>query len=185
MDKKDNNSIKVIDYEENTQSELILEPLDKTVSGNIAMVDTNGLTAGSFKASTTYSIDSPQGAFDGWAYNENLNVGGIRKDRGIWISNLGHTSNQWISIDFGKTIDIKGFKIVQYSGEFISSFPKNIIVQSSVDGIVFVDQDSFLLTQSRNITKTITSLQSRYFRIFFVDNYGHNYISIGDMEIYQ
>ena len=187
MDKKDSNSIKVIDYEENNQPEITppVIPSDETTSGNIAMLNTNGLTASSYSASSTYGSDTPRSAFDGFIYDTNLNVGGVRQARGLWLSNTSQTSNQWVSIDFGKIVSISGFKIKQHSGSASSRFPKNIKLQYSIDGITYEDAESLLLNQVFEVNKSFSEFQTQYFRFLIVDNYGGNYSQLSELEIYQ
>jgi len=153
---------------------------------NLAMSGTNGLTPSSFTASSTYSSDSPAGAFDGYTEREKIIEGDTSKiNRGIWLSNFINT-NQWISIDFNNNINVTSIKIL--SRATVPSYnrlAKNIITQKSTDGVVFTDVKSFLAEniaiQSFELDQAINT---RYLRVFFVDNYGDTFIQVEEIEVY-
>lgn len=153
---------------------------------NIALLGFNGLETYNYTASTTYYADHPAGAFDGYTNASKLTTEDIaRYERGTWISNY-QNKNQWLSIDFNENVNI--FKLKLISQEVILTYnrtPKNVIIQSSLDGVTFNNEQSFLLEKvTENILELDNHINTRYLRFFIVDNYGNSLIQIGEIEIY-
>jgi len=84
---------------------------------NIALIGTNGLTVSSYTASTTYSGETVSALFDGYTGGNgaqtkinpdaNLPVG-----HSYWVASKYGVANQWISIDFGNTVDVSQLKLM-------------------------------------------------------------------------
>ena len=59
-------------------------------------------------------------------------------------------------------------------------------VQVSTDGINFSDHESFTLDQIEDQTIMLsTVVTTRVFRLFIHNNYGDQFIQVGEVEIYQ
>lgn len=168
-------------------SELVLEQGEVTgPNSNIALVGTNGLSSNNFTASTTYSLDSPTGAFDGYNSSTLINNDATGKvNRGIWLT-LSGNQNQWIQVDFTKQAYITGFGLFLYSG---ASDPgmgvKDVTLQVSDDNINFYDHESFTIPKTLEHYVTLEQpVIGRYIRLYIHNNHGHSYLDIGELEYY-
>lgn len=99
-----------------------------------------------------------------------------------WWTVSPYGTNQWISIDFLKNVTVNYIKI---ENGWVTSAVKNIIIQKSIDGVVWVDVKSAILAYSDgeqiiNISPTM----SRYWRIYVVDGYNVSYVSLAEIEFY-
>lgn len=164
------------------------ELLDTTGQyGNIALIGTNDLTIESYSASGTYYLDIPASAFDGYIYPTMLinDASSQRVYRGVWISPRNVNTDQWLQVDFGKLVNISGFRIAIYHGHQ-GRLPKDIIIQTSNDGVTFVDQEFLTLDNVADQVINLSSeVQAQYFRLFMKNNYGDKHIEIDEFEIFQ
>jgi len=156
--------------------------------GNIALVGKNGLSALNYTASSTYSADSAAGAFDGYNYYGLINGDTSGKvNRGIWLSSSGLNTNQWLQVNFNKVVNVSGFRVVINST--VSPWgrlPKEVIVQTSNDGVNFTNHELFTLQNVLDQVMTLTSpTQTQYFRLFIKNNYGDQFIQIDELEVIQ
>ena len=158
--------------------------------GNVALIGTNGLTASNYSASTVASsVFTARGAFDGHNYlseviNSDQTLG--KQDSGAWQSVSGENTNQWLQVDFGQNIKVSGFRYHINGSAPSDKIPRDIIVQTSTDGVTFTNSDSQTLPQDRDQVITLGSpIITRYFRLFMVNNYGNSQIQVGELEVFQ
>jgi len=153
---------------------------------NLARIGTNGLIESNYSASTTFWQDTVVGAFDGYMLEQKIVQEDVSKfGLGRWLS-YAENENQWVSVDFNQSIDVTSVKFLSQSINIgYNNLPKNIIIQQSEDGVSFTDAQSFVAdnigTQSFMLDEAINT---RYLRIFFIDNYGNTYIQVDEIEVY-
>jgi hypothetical protein len=156
--------------------------------GNIALVGTNGLKKSSYSSSTyldnEYTVNN---LFDGFEKNKRINIrSNGRIGKGYFSTKRQATKNQWVAVDFGKNVSISGFRVVGSFHEG-SNNPKNIIIQSSLDGINYTDNESFTLVKvfDSGFIKLIKSLKTQYFRFYIKDSYSGIELNFSELEIFQ
>ena len=161
--------------------------------GNVALIDTNGLSTSSFSASKFYGQDAPQAAFDGYIYSEKSNAdAGDKIGRGIWLVKKEYTNGvfntPWIQIDFGKEVPILGTRIfVNEKSVELGRNPRNVTILTSNDGEEFTTLEKFVLPAAE-ITSTAFSVTAtaRYFRMSIETNNGDaTFVEIDEWEFYQ
>lgn len=166
-----------------------LEPLKLSGQyGNIALIGTNNLAIQNYSASSTYHSDSPAGAFDGFTFTDTINSDAVQKvNRGTWVSNAGHNTNQWLQVDFNRDLNVTGFRVVINSAaQRFGRLPKEVTVQTSNDGITFDNIESFVLENTTDQVITLNSIiNTKYFRLFITNNYGDQYIQIDELELFK
>jgi len=153
---------------------------------NLILIGTNGITAGSFTASSTYSADHVSGIADGFGYYDSIVPGkGAKIARGIWVSD-GSPANEWISIDLGKITTFSRARLItEVSSVWFPYLPKELSIQTSIDGITFNNVKSFVGEEKQiNDFDLDESLSTRYVRFFFSNNLGGVDIQISEIELY-
>jgi hypothetical protein len=170
-----------------------LIPFDETgVYGNIALIGSNGITASSI-TSNAVSYDSifPVTAlFDGYQYDKKINSSsGDRIGDGSFYSSAGTNTNRYFSVDLGREASISGFRVLSYSLSYSNDRPKNIRIESSVDGTPggFTTEESFTLSKvvDSGVVSMATPFTSRYFRFYVENSYYTNYLVFGEIEVFQ
>jgi hypothetical protein len=170
-----------------------LVPFDETgTSGNIALIGTNGITASSITSNAdSRDTDNPIAALlDGYQNDSlpaiNSSSSGSIKD-GFFNAVDYQNTNRWFSIDLGKVANISGFKIFSYSTQNASRNPRNVIIQSSVDGISFDNEEFFTLPEftQTSVINMASAFSTRYFRFHVVDSYHGRYLIFGEIEVFQ
>lgn len=161
--------------------------------GNVALNGTNGLSNSSFSASDFYGQDAPRAAFDGHTFSEKINADAEDKvGRGIWLVQKSYQNGQlikpWLQVDFGKEVAIIGTRLFINSKSLdLGRSPRNVTIETSSDGVEFVELERFVLTASE-VTSTAFSgtAKARYFRIVLESNYGDDaFFEIDEWEFYQ
>lgn len=158
-------------------------------NGNLALIGTNGVTAARITASSQSGNYTPEGAFDGYSlYStpgvlEKINPDAQEPvDQGVWFSGSGMDS--WIQVEFENPVNISGFRIVN-TVNYELSMPKDVILQTSMDGIDFTDHESFTLNQVQDQTISLsTSVSSKFIRLHILRNFGQGDINIDELEIF-
>lgn len=130
-----------------------------------------GLTApsGVITTSSTFESDFAWRAFD-------------RNNASAWSSLTA--ANEWIAYAFPSIISLFAhtFKIVPRDS---TNAPKNLILQYSFDGTNWLDLEYYRLTnyETREYTVLRENIKSRYWRFFFVDNFGGSRISVYELQL--
>jgi hypothetical protein len=173
-----------------------LIPFDETGdSGNISLVGSNGITASSITSngiasSSDYRIE---GLFDGYQASSLINSSSAGKIMsGGFHTPSGSNSDVWFLVDLGRTASISGFSMMSFRNNFSGYNPKDIIIESSVDGVSFTEEESFTLPEviDTGVISMFTPFNSRYFRFYVVNSYSlsfnnSEYIAFGEIEIFQ
>jgi hypothetical protein len=170
-----------------------LVPFDETGDfGNIALIGSNGITASSITSNAvSYNSSHPfTSLFDGYHHTTEINSSSAGKiGQGYFHSSAGTNTNRYFSVDLGREASISGFRVRSYS-EYSSSYnPKNIRIESSVDGTPgsFTLEESFTLSmvQDSGVIPMSTPFTSRYFRFYVENAYYTDYIVFGEVEVFQ
>lgn len=115
--------------------------------GNIALIGTNGLTTSSYTASSKHSHSSysVSAIFDGYMTELGTKINnessGIIQG-GSWASrrNDNPIFNEWISVNLGDFAHVGGFRLIALTAtNGIKNVSKDIIIQASIDGIIWDD----------------------------------------------
>ena len=158
-------------------------PGDKTGDNdNIALMGTNNLTAANYSASSTYSYDSPQGAFDGHIF-PNIKVNNdatALEKRGTW---LAYGVPQWLQVDFGRKTMVTGFSITS-STSYPSRTPKEVTLEVSNDGMTYHSHETRLLAKGGEQVALSEPAVGQYFRLKVSSTHGDSYIQVGELEYY-
>lgn len=160
-------------------------------NGDIALNGTNELTAGSYTSSSVFNLDHPAGAFDGWVNGLKINTdAGVSYLRGIWLSDVGQVSNQWLAIDLGRVASVSSYRMLMTNSTalVLGRMPQNIKIQKSIDGVNYTDHEELVNPQLENtgIVSFDNPVVTRYFRFFMVDTYtAADYMQVGEIELYQ
>jgi hypothetical protein len=163
--------------------------------GNIALIGTNGLTALSYTESSSHNSDfNARTAFDGWEYDDQEGLVQINEDSsshegslGFWSANGKTSSNEWIAVNFGDFVDVSGFRLIRRAAASSGHLPKDIIIQTSVDGFTWND---YYTTTTVNIHDSgVLSLPSpvvtQYLRLYAINNHSGDYVELNEWEIFQ
>jgi hypothetical protein len=170
-----------------------LIPFDETGDfGNIALIGSNGITASSITSNAVSTNGSlPFTAlFDGYQYGTQINSSSAGKiGSGSFHSSAYTNINRYFSVDLGREASISGFRVLSYSPTGSFSQPKDIRIESSVDGTPgsFTTEESFTLSDvvDSGFVSMATPFTSRYFR-FHVENSHHpSLLWIGELEVFQ
>jgi len=163
--------------------------IETGVYGNIALIDSNGLTPASFTASGYYRDDVPAAAFDGHTWSGKVNEdAGQQINRGLWLLRREQDTAAWIQVDFGQKANISGMRIIlNEKASQLGRGPRDVVVQVSNDGENFADHESFRLSNIADQTGSFNSaVEARYLRLQILNNFGDaNYIEIDELELYQ
>jgi hypothetical protein len=168
-----------------------LIPFDETgVYGNIALIGTNGITEESItsllppRMSTTRDVN----LFDGYQRNDLINDSSNgRIGVGFYESSSYQNTNQSFTIDLGREASLSGFRVLSHSPTAPSYLPKDIRIESSVDGVSFTPEESITLIRKidSGVISMSTPFTSRYFRFYVVNAYDIDIIAFGEIEIFQ
>ncbi len=143
----------------------------------IGLLGTNNLIPANYTASSNYPDPvageyEPAGAFDGYRFSGTAPIPGVsppggRYGLGTWTSNIGSVTNQWLKIQFSAPTKINGFDLYGKSG-FINRLPKDIIIQTSLDGVTFVNHEELSVQNlaSQTVTFANATPYTTYLRIF-------------------
>lgn len=146
----------------------------------VSLLGTNNLTPLNYTASSNYADTvngeyEPAGAFDGYRFNASTPITGItapwgRYGLGTWTSALGYRHNQWLSVEFDRPTKVASFDLYAKNG-FLSRLPKNITLQTSNDGVNYVNHESVIAANLANQTITLLSPTpfAKYFRFYMHD----------------
>ncbi|ALS96978.1 hypothetical protein AT746_00905 [Lacimicrobium alkaliphilum] len=163
--------------------------IETGIYGNIALIDSNGLTQASFTASSYYRDDVPAAAFDGHTWSDKVNEdAGQKINRGLWLLRREENKDAWIQVDFGQKANISGMRIIlNEKASQLGRGPRDVVVQVSNDGENFADHESFRLSNIADQTGSFNSaIEARYLRLQILNNFGDaNYIEIDELELYQ
>ncbi|WP_088329496.1 discoidin domain-containing protein [Lacimicrobium sp. SS2-24] len=163
--------------------------IETGVYGNVALIDSNGLSAASFSASGHYRDDVPAAAFDGYTWDNKVNEdAGQKINRGLWLFRIEEDTEAWIQVDFGHKVSISGMRLtLNEKASQLGRGPRDVVVQASNDGNNFVDHESFRLANIADQTGSFNSaIEARYIRLQILNNFGDaNYIEIDELELYQ
>jgi hypothetical protein len=169
-----------------------LVPFDETgINGNIALFGSNGITASSITSNAiSGSIHSPFTAlFDGWQDFVQKNASSVGRIRNGNFGSVWNTAdNSYFSIDLGKEASISGFRVLSYNHSRVGLyFPKDIRIESSVDGVNFSTEELFTLPEviDTEVISMSTPFTSRYFRFHVVNGYHDHMIVFGEVEVFQ
>jgi hypothetical protein len=170
-----------------------LLPFDETGEfGNIALIGSNGITESSITSNSTSSNNNyPFSAiFDGHQQNTQINSSSTGKiDNGYFHSSHGTSTNRYFSVDLGREASISGFRVLGYSQNSGNYNPKNIRIESSVDGTPgsFTLEESFTLPKvaDSGVISMATPFNSRYFRFHVEESYGSEFLVFGEVEVFQ
>jgi hypothetical protein len=201
-------TVTVADYKINIHSEVLnqkttfgevvpsaadLIPFDETGDfGNIALIGSNGITASSI-TSNAVSYDSSHpftSLFDGYQRNDRINTSSTGNiEYGSFFSSAYNNTNRYFSVDLGREASISGFRVLSYSPGSTPSAPKNIRIESSVDGTPgsFTPEESFTLSEvvDTGVISLATPFTSRYFILYVENSYSAYYLRIGEIEVFQ
>ena len=162
--------------------------------GNVALINTNGLTQASFSASNHYSDDIAAGAFDGYTYSEQINEDADSPvSRGIWLvkketdPNTNMALDNWLQISYQNTVKITGMRIMINSKSLgLGRLPRNVIIQASTDGVNFADMQSVQLIEAEDQGVNFnTAINLKQLRLKVVSNYGDKFIEIDELELFS
>lgn len=137
---------------------------------------TDGLPSTAFKASSQYSdFHKVQKAFNNvWnEYNSSF------------FTPSGKYTNQWVQVDFNEPKSIA--KLNYQADSFNNSGVKNFKVQSSSDGVTWVDQYVGVAAQNYKVQSFTwePSGSYRYWRMFLVNGYGTQYLAASEIEMME
>jgi hypothetical protein len=164
--------------------------------GNIALIGTNGITGEDISSNHDYYYEENgddthyMNLFDGYQGGHRMNAdAGDKIGGGVYkMYNRDGLQELWISVDLKKVASISGFRLLNRSVNGAGYMPKNIIVQSSLNGVNFTNDESFLIENVRdtgfiNIEKDFLT---RHLRFTIIDNYNdEKRIMFGGIEIFQ
>lgn len=159
--------------------------------GNIAMIYTNNLTESNYTASDHYNIDRASAAFDGYSYDEQMDVtAGDKIERGFWMVKKNPKDKEqeyWLQVRFDESVIVTGFRIIVNSQSVsLGRSPRAITIQVSSDGKEFTEHESYTLSKAVDQRGVLTeSVEAKYFRVRVDSNYGDQYIEIDELEIYS
>jgi hypothetical protein len=97
--------------------------------------------------------------------------------------------NVYFSVDSGREALISGFRVLSsFQGDRAVDGLRNIIIESSIDGVIFTKEESFKLKKvdDTGVISMATPFNSRYFR-FYVENsaWYSGRLSFGQIEVFQ
>lgn len=157
--------------------------------GNVALIDTNGLTAASYKASGHYAGDVAAAAFDGHTWSEQINGdAGEKINRGLWLVRKEAGVTPYLQVDFGQKVKVAGLRVIlNEKATELGRGPQEITLQASLDGESFADHEYFRLTKSPDQTGSLSSaIELKVLRLLIHSNFGDaNFVEIDELEIYQ
>ncbi|MDF2177956.1 discoidin domain-containing protein [Aliiglaciecola sp. CAU 1673] len=157
--------------------------------GNVALINTNGLTASSYSANSHYSGDVAAAAFDGHTWSEQVNAdAGDKVNRGLWLVRKESGVTPYIQVDFGQKVKVSGLRVIlNEKASELGRGPQEITIQASLDGESFANHEYFRLAKSPDQTGSLTSaIELKVLRLQIHSNFGDaNFIEIDELEIYQ
>ena len=157
--------------------------------GNVALINSNGLTEESYIASGYYGSDVAAAAFDGHTFDQQINDdAGESIHRGLWLIKLDKDTPNWLQIDFGRKVKIAGMRVVlNQKSTDLGRGPRDVTLQVSNDGESYADHESFRLSRVADQTGSLASpVSARYFRLKVINNHGdRTFIEIDELELFQ
>jgi hypothetical protein len=177
-----------------------LVPFDETGDfGNIALIGSNGITASSITSNAvSFSTNGSfpfTALFDGYQFG--TMIYGIKINSssageigyGYFNSSAGTSTNRYFSVDLGREASISGFRFLGYRASARSYIPKDVRIESSVDGTdgSFTTEESFTLSRvsDSGVIPMSTPFTSRYFRFYVENGYNATYLIFGEIEVFQ
>jgi hypothetical protein len=171
-----------------------LVPFDETGDfGNIALIGSNGITESSITSnavptSSNHGFYRFSAIFDGYQGGIPINSSTSGKlGSGYFYSISGNDKNRYFSVDLGKEASISGFRVLSYGTHNKVHYPKDVRIDSSVDGVSFTAEESFTLPLviDSGVVLMDKSFTSRYFRFHVENAYNSGHIRIGELEVFQ
>jgi hypothetical protein len=171
----------------------VLVPFDETGTyGNIALIGSNGITEASITSNAiSYNGSYPVNSlFDGYHSSTQINTSSTgRIGVGFFHSISGTNTNRYFSVDLGREASISGFRVLSYAPRYTIHFPKDVRIESSVDGTdgSFTLEESFTLSKvpDSGVIPMSTPFTSRYFRFHVENSYNPYFLRFGQIEVFQ
>ncbi|GHE76749.1 discoidin domain-containing protein [Thalassotalea profundi] len=159
--------------------------------GNIALIYNNNLTESNYSASDHSGGDIAAAAFDGYIWQQQIdkNLGSLI-NRGIWVVEKDAQDTEkeyWLQVRFDDVVNVTGFRImVNEKSVGLGRSPRSITVLTSIDGVDFTDNGSYVLSKAIDQRANLDSIiELKYLRIRVNSNYGNSYIEIDELEVYS
>ena len=171
----------------------------------ISLVGYNGLMPTSYSSSSSETPNNTGvGAFDGYVYVSSadrfhkanpdaLPISNFspnwQSTSSWWYSAPNNVTNQWLQVNYGKKVDISGFRIftlTSIGGYILNRLPKDVAIQYSDNGSSWTTAESLTLDYAHSAEYFLgTPIQAQYFRLYIYNNYGDaSYIGINELEIF-